>query len=819
MATFPTKNKAPGVYIQEITLPGPLAPVSTSNAAFVGPAAMGPLLTPKELTSLDQFQAVFGDYLEDPYRVLVTHAVNGFFAEGGALCYFVRVGTGKQATLNLLDRSGKSRTTMVVTALTEGLAGNGIQVQVQDASLASTKATRASATVRTGGASAAQAKVVTTNAGDGPKLKVGDIVVLSKGTDHENATISAIATDAGTNTTTLTMAANITKDYSGGSAQVPTLTIDAAGAAKDQNTVTTTSAGDAAKLAVGNTVTLVKGTDNEPAIITAIVSNAGPNTTTITMKSNLSKDYSGGKVQPPNMVVVGAGALPGQRSVTTSNPADAAKFRPGDTVLLASGAKNERATISSIAKDANTTTFTLVASLGNDYSGGTIRIANLIPGQAKLRLDSVAKLEPGTYVSVHAGGTPETGVVRLVDSTNNFIWLDDPLTQNFGMDASVPDPDVVVDTQEFKLTIKPGGIPDEVFDDLSLDPRHHNYFANVVTSAVVSVTLADPPTTTEPTGNLPVAVGPVNLIGGVDEDLTALQPSHYHAGIDTLKKIDDVNLLCVPDAVSDHFSAVADSQDIQTYMVQHCQNKQDRFAILDSRKYDPKDITFDAIKTQRANLNSDNGYAALYFPWISISNPFGSGQILVPPSGHTAGVYANNDNNFGVFKAPANEAVTSALALEVVLTDEEQGPLNELGINVIRKFSSEGIKIWGARTISPVTPWRFINVRRLVTFIEITIQKGTRFAVFEPNNLTLWKQVKRLVTNFLTGLWTDGALRGDTPDLAFRVRVDETLNTPDTLALGQLIVEVTVVPTTPAEFIIFQVVQDITGGSLNESTT
>jgi phage tail sheath protein FI len=193
----------------------------------------------------------------------------------------------------------------------------------------------------------------------------------------------------------------------------------------------------------------------------------------------------------------------------------------------------------------------------------------------------------------------------------------------------------------------------------------------------------------------------------------------------------------------------------------------------------------------------------------------------VPPSGHTAGVFANNDNNFGVFKAPANEQITNALAVELPLADDEQGPLNDIGINVIRSFPNQGVKIWGARTIAPpdVTAWRFVNVRRLLLFIEKSIQEGTRFAVFEPNNLTLWQQLKRLVTDFLNTQWQEGALFGDTPDKAFAVRVDETLNPPEIRALGQLIVQVTVVPTTPAEFVIFQVIQDPTGASLTESKT
>jgi len=816
MATFPTTNKAPGVYIQEITLPGPLVPVSTSNAAFVGPAEKGPLLTPTQLTNFDQFTAIFGDYLDDPYRVYAAHAVKGFFDEGGGLCYFVRVGTGKQSWKNLLDRTGNNRSALVVTALDEGKGGDDIKVRVEDASIASTKASTASANIRLGGAPTGQANVVTTSAKDAAKLANGDVVVLVKDANNENATINAApASDPGKNITTITMAANPAKDYSGGTLQPPSLTIGAGGANPNQNTVTTSDKGDAARLAPGDVVTLSNGADHEQGTVASTVSNAGPNTTTITMKANLGKDYGGGKVQPPKMSIVPPGAAAGQRNVTTSDPNDAAKFKPGDTVLLKLNAASERANISSITKDTGTTTFTLVGSLSNDYTGGTIAVADLIPGQLKIRVNDTTGIQPGTYVAITGGGNQDDGVVRLVDSINNFIWVTDPLTNNYSVAGGA----VNVATLEFRLTVSPPGKPNEVFDQLSLDPRHSNYFGTKVKSAVVSVVLGD--TTAPPTDNLPVAVGPVNLAGGVDEDLTALQPVHYDNGIQALAKIDDVNLLCVPDAVGDHFQAPADTQDIQAHMVQHCEKKQDRFAILDSRKYDNKDITFQNIRDQRANLNSDNGYAALYFPWIAITNPFGKGMISVPPSGHTAGVFANNDNNFGVFKAPANEAVTSALGVEVVLSDDEQGPLNELGINVIRKFPGEGFRIWGARTITPSTevPWRFVSVRRLVTNIEKTIQKGTRFAVFEPNNLTLWKQVKRMVTDFLMGLWTEGALFGDTPDLAFRVRVDEALNTPDTRAAGQLIIEVTVVPTTPAEFIIFKVIQDITGNSLKESTT
>src|SRR5580692_1727481 len=107
MASFPTINKAPGVYIQEITLPGPIAGVSTSITAIVGPAQSGPLLEPTMLTNYAQFSEIFGGYIETPYRVYAAHAVKGFFNEGGQQCYFVRVGNGAAGSLNLKDQANR----------------------------------------------------------------------------------------------------------------------------------------------------------------------------------------------------------------------------------------------------------------------------------------------------------------------------------------------------------------------------------------------------------------------------------------------------------------------------------------------------------------------------------------------------------------------------------------------------------------------------------------------------------------------------------------------------------------------------------------
>jgi len=350
----------------------------------------------------------------------------------------------------------------------------------------------------------------------------------------------------------------------------------------------------------------------------------------------------------------------------------------------------------------------------------------------------------------------------------------------------------------------PGAV--ETHSNLAMDPRHSRYFGSAVDSPTVDIRPSDPPNPDLPPSNVPAVLAATVLAGGKDDDVTALQASHYHAGIDALEKKSDVNILCVPDRTD---------QDVQSYMVAHCEKMSDRFAILDpQRNADP----FTDIVAQRNAVASLGGYAAFYYPRIAISDPSGNGTLLVPPSGHLAGVYARVDDARGVHKAPANETLRGALALERELSDADQGPLNDQGINVIRAFPGTGILVWGARTIAPQsrTQWRYLNVRRLLLYLEKSIQLGTQFAVFEPNDLALRQKVVRMVTEFLNRVWRAGALFGATATEAFRVRADEELNPPDVRALGQLVVEVVVVPTVPAEFVVFQIVQDPTGATLKE---
>jgi hypothetical protein len=214
------------------------------------------------------------------------------------------------------------------------------------------------------------------------------------------------------------------------------------------------------------------------------------------------------------------------------------------------------------------------------------------------------------------------------------------------------------------------------------------------------------------------------------------------------------------------------------------------------------------------SANYDTQYAALYYPWIKVADMTGSNGAmrLVPPSGHMAGIYARSDAERGVHKAPANEVVSGANGLAVQVTKGEQDMLNPIGVNCIRSFPGRGIRVWGARTLSSNPAWRYVNVRRLFNMIEESIERGTQWVVFEPNDPDLWARVRRDVRAFLSVVWRSGALFGTTAADAFYVKCDQETNPPETRDLGQLIVEVGIAPVKPAEFVIFRISQWTGGG-------
>ena len=245
----------------------------------------------------------------------------------------------------------------------------------------------------------------------------------------------------------------------------------------------------------------------------------------------------------------------------------------------------------------------------------------------------------------------------------------------------------------------------------------------------------------------------------------------------------------------------------QDDIISHCENSKDRFAVLDGNPQ-PAQLTVDEIKGGVRNSN----FAALYFPWLEVANPNGGDNILQPPSGHVAGIYARVDGERGVYKAPANEVLRGVKALERRLSRTDQGQLNKAGINIIRDFNGN-LKIWGARTLGGDAngEFKYISTQRFFNFLRESIDEGTQFVVFEPNSPSLWQRITRSVSDFLLNQWRDGALFGDTPQQAFFVRCNAETNPPEVRELGQVVTEIGVAIVKPAEFVIFRIEQ-LTGG-------
>lgn len=266
--------------------------------------------------------------------------------------------------------------------------------------------------------------------------------------------------------------------------------------------------------------------------------------------------------------------------------------------------------------------------------------------------------------------------------------------------------------------------------------------------------------------------------------------------LEGFKAIDEIALVAIPGAVSDA---------VQGAILDHCENEflRNRVAILDGRR---------ATTLTKAGIQGgtrDSSYGAIYYPWIDVGAKDGNGHLAYqPPSGHIAGVYARVDTERGVHKAPANEVIRGALGVETLVSKQDQAGLNPDDINVIRKFGGN-ITIWGARTLAGKahTEWRYISSRRLFNFLRESIDQGTQWVVFEPNAPELWSKVRRNVGAFLTTVWASGALLGNTPEQAFYVRCDETVNPAEVRDLGQLVVEVGVAMVRPAEFVIFRISQ------------
>lgn len=398
-----------------------------------------------------------------------------------------------------------------------------------------------------------------------------------------------------------------------------------------------------------------------------------------------------------------------------------------------------------------------------------------------------------------------------------------------------PDREPPNDTGEFfSVVVSQDGEELERYNHLTMNPEVATEVADYVVTAVEASPFIAVENISQ--NGQPLSRRPVNGMYEVSPPPPVSSPERFprdfqgarsdRTGVQGIFEIDDIATIACPDLMLAYQRGLLNLDQvhgIMELMVSMCENSSPsppyRMVVLDTPPckgggdpVPPEQVKPQHVAQWLSAFNRRSQFAALYYPWIKVANPRNGGRpIAIPPCGHIMGVWCRTDETRGLYKAPANDTPKGVIDLAYDTNFREQELLNPLGINCIRNFSNfnRGFKIWGARTL--VEPdnvqWRYIPVRRLMSYIEKSIEIGTQWVVFEPNDSRLWGRVTATVSSFLERLWREGALVGASATESFFVKCDAELNTPDTMMLGRLYIEVGVAPVRPTEFVIFRISQ------------
>lgn len=449
--------------------------------------------------------------------------------------------------------------------------------------------------------------------------------------------------------------------------------------------------------------------------------------------------------------------------------------------------------------------------------GDSITVTVTPASKAKTQIREVIKAGEGTkYLVKNGAGFNPGDVVAFTDNSAvvyNMVVKNQDNIITFAAEFAedVVDNNLVpvktISTCEFTMEAKHGDSV-ELYENVSFNISAANYISKKVAKSDLIVAeyvgkedgkIVAPFFAVAGEG---AKVAVVNFANGSNGSVSSITAAEFigvdngagkRTGIQSFVDNDVVSIMAVP-GVTD--------PNVQLTLVAHCENLASRFAVLDMPR-DAKKVN-DII----AHRNIfDSNYAALYHPWLEVFDPLDKKTIAVPPSGSVIGIYARSDNTRGVHKAPANEVVKACTGLDCQFNKGEQDILNPKGVNLIRSFPGQGIRVWGARTVSSDGSWKYINVRRLFIFIEESIKANTNWAVFEPNDEVLWVRVQRTISVFLNNLWRNGSLAGSSPEEAFFVNIGRNTMTQDDIDNGRLICIIGVAPVKPAEFVIFRITQ------------
>ncbi|CAG7640840.1 phage tail sheath family protein [Paenibacillus allorhizosphaerae] len=395
---------------------------------------------------------------------------------------------------------------------------------------------------------------------------------------------------------------------------------------------------------------------------------------------------------------------------------------------------------------------------------------------------------------------------KVVSAQDNIIELSEALKGEV-TDTSIQ-PVKTLGTCEFNLHVNYGS-EEEVYEKCSLNVHTPNHVSKITAKSRLVVISDTSAASDDPVAPFEVIAGDaeateyvIELAGGGDGSQANVTPDIFigedngagnRTGIQSFRDNDVVSFIAIPGVTN---------ANVQLELVAHCELLKSRIAILDVAKENTREPDVAAHR----NI-FDSSYAALYHPWVQVFDPLDKKNIYIPPSGSVAGVYARSDNGRGVHKAPANEIVRGCSGLSVQYNKGEQDIMNPKGINLIRSFPGQGIRVWGARTCSSNGLWKYVNVRRLFIFLEESIKNNTNWVVFEPNDEALWARVHRTIDAFLTRVWRDGALMGNSPEEAYYIQIGRSTMTQDDIDNGRLICVIGVAPVKPAEFVIFRLTQ------------
>ena len=425
-------------------------------------------------------------------------------------------------------------------------------------------------------------------------------------------------------------------------------------------------------------------------------------------------------------------------------------------------------------------------------------------GNGQYVLKNALDFNVGDVVVLEGPGGEEYGMVSAVEGSN--VTMAKPFAGEVVDTALLPK--ITVRTCEVNIELRCEDAA-ETYENVSFNITTPYFIEKLMSkSELVDVSARNNEESVAPMDLIRQAAGcdkdtvKLQLTGGLNGTAASLSDGDFigedkgpgqRTGIQAFLDNSDVSLMAVPGITAPN---------VQLSLVAHCERLASRFAVLDMPK-DAKSVT--EIMEHRNIVDSD--YCAMYHPWLEVYDPLDKRNTLIPPSGSVLGIYARSDNTRGVHKAPANETVANCTGLAVTYNTAEQDMLNPNGVNLIRRFPGQGIRVWGARTASSKPLWKYVNVRRLFIFLEESIKANTNWVVFEPNDELLWIRVRRTIEVFLEGVWRSGALAGATTADAFFVNIGTNTMTQDDIDNGRLVCVIGVAPVKPAEFVIFRLTQ------------